>query len=138
MGTQILKYITMFLHTILIQDRFDGNERECILTILSPFEEVQNTMNQWMNLGNKSFKQMVEILSDYHFNFINSDILETKTIDINTCSLDDCIEIPDGYRLSSFEVGPLYELTETYDDECLNDYEFAWSAKLFSLEFSLE
>lgn len=41
----------MFIHSLLIQDRFDYQEQECILTILSPFEEVSDTMNQWVNLG---------------------------------------------------------------------------------------
>ena len=122
----------MYIHILLIQDRFDHEEQECILTILSPFETVSDTMNQWVTLGNDSYRQMVETLS-HHFNFINSDILETKTIDINTCSLEDCIVVDDKSRLRSFEVGPLYELTKTYDDETI-DYAFAWSAKLFSLE----
>jgi len=122
----------MFIHSLLIQDRFDHEEQECILTILSPFETVSDTMNQWVTLGNNSYRQMVETLS-HHFNFINSDILETKTIDINTPSLEDCIEVDNKSRLHSFEVGPLYELTKTYDDETV-DYAFAWSAKLFSLE----
>ena len=102
------------------------------MSILSPFEEVSDTMNQWVNLGNNSYRQMVDTLS-HHFNFINSDIIETKTIDINTSSLEDCIEVEDKSQLRSFEFGPLYELTKTYDDESV-DYAFAWSAKVFSLE----
>ena len=122
----------MFIHSLLIQDRFVHEEKECILTILSPFEAVSDIMNQWVTLGNNSYRQIVETLS-HHFNLINSDILKTKTININTFSLEVSIEVDDKSRLHSFEVGPIYELTKTCDDESV-DYDFAWSAKLFSLE----
>ena len=123
----------MYIHSLLIQDRLECQRRECILTILSPFKEVQDTMNKWIFLGSDSYQQMIETLSNHYFSLIDSEILETKTFDINTSSLLDRIEVEGGSRLYSFAVGPLYELTKTYDDETV-DYAFAWSVELFPLE----
>ena len=75
---------------------------------------------------------MIETLSDHYFNLINSDILKTKTIDIKRSSIEDRIEVEDRSRLRSFEVDPLYELTQTHDNECLDGYNFAWSAELLN------